>query len=60
MQELLKLRKINRNIGNKYKLNLDILVANQVTYGGEGLRSLGPKIWNSQLHHVKSAKFGSL
>ena len=31
MQESFKLRETNRNVRNKYKLNLDIPVVNQVT-----------------------------
>ena len=50
MQELFKLRETNRNVRNKYKLNLNIPVVNQVNYG------FGPKIFNSLPHHVKSAE----
>ena len=56
MQELFKLRETNRNVRNKYKLNLNIPVVNQVNYGTNRLRSFGPKIWNSLPHHVKSAE----
>ena len=56
MQELFKLRETNRNVRNKYKLNLNIPVVNQVNYGTKSLRSFGPKIWNSLPHHVKSAE----
>ena len=56
MEELFKLRETNRNVRNKYKLNLNIPVVNQVNYGTKSLRSLGPKIWNSLPHHLKSAK----
>ena len=56
MQELFKLRETNRNVCNKYKLHLNIPVVDQVTYGTKSLRSFGPKIRNSQPHHVKSAK----
>ena len=56
MQELFKLRETNRNVRNKYKLNLNIDVVNQVNYGTKSLRSFGPKIWNSQPNHVKSAE----
>ena len=56
MEELFKLRETNRNVRNKYKLNLHIPVANQVNYGTKCLRSFGPKIWNSLPHHLKSAK----
>ena len=33
MQELFKLRETNKNVRNKYKLNLNIFVVNQVNYG---------------------------
>ena len=54
MQELFKLRETNRNVRNKYKLNLNIPVVNQVNY--KSLRSFEPKIWISLPHHVKSAE----
>ena len=44
MQEIFKLREPNRNVRNKYKLNLDILVVNRVTSGTKSLRSFGAKI----------------
>ena len=56
MQELFKLKKTNRNVRSKYKLNLNIPVVNHVNYGTKSLRNFGPKIWNSPPHHVKSAK----
>ena len=56
MQELFKLRETNRNVCNKYKLNLNIPVVNQVHYDTKSLRSFEPKIWNSLPHHVKSAE----
>ena len=56
MQELFKLRETNRNICNKYKLNLDIPVVNQVTYGTKSLRSFGPKIRSPLPHHGKFAE----
>ena len=56
LQELFKLRETNRNVRNKYKLNLNIPVVNQVNYGTKSLRNFGPKIWNTLQHHVKSAE----
>ena len=44
MQQSFKFRETNRNVRNKYKLNLDIPVVNQVTYGTKILRSFEPKI----------------
>ena len=40
MQELFKLKEINRNVCNKYKLNVNISVVNQVNYGTKNLKSL--------------------
>ena len=56
MQEYFKVRETNRNAWNKYKLNLNIPVVNQVNYGTKNLGSFEPKIWNSLLHHLKSAE----
>lgn len=53
MQELFRLTETNRNVRNKYKLNLYIPVVNQVTYV---LKAFRPKLWSSPQHHVKSAK----
>ena len=49
--KLFKLRETNRNVRNKYKLNLNITVVNQVNYGSKSLR-----VWNSPPHHAKSAE----
>ena len=38
----------------KYKLNLEILKANQTTFGRRSLRSYGPKIWNALPYHIKA------
>ena len=38
--KLFKLRETNRNVRNKYKLNLNITVVNQVNYGSKSLRSM--------------------
>ena len=55
MQEFI-LRETNGNVHNKYKLNLNIAIVNQVNYGTKSLRSFGPKIWNSLSHHIKTAE----
>ena len=39
MQELFKQKKTNRNVRNKYKLNLNISVVNQVNYGTKNLKA---------------------
>ena len=56
MKELFKLRKTNRNVYNKYKLNLDISIDTQVTYGTKRLISFEPKIWSYLLKLVEIMK----
>ena len=46
MQEF-KLRETNRNVRNKYKLNLNIPVVNQVTYGNKSLRGCRPALYHT-------------
>ena len=48
--------KINdREVRDKYKLNLDIPKWNQRTFGYKSLKGLGLKIWNNSPYHVKSS-----
>ena len=47
MNEIFELRKTNRAVRNQYKLNLEIPIIDQVTFGAKVIRYLGPKIWNS-------------
>ena len=54
--ELLKIQKQNRNATEKYELNLDIHVANQVSCNTKTLKSLSTETWNSLPRHLKSAK----
>ena len=44
MNDIFKLRNTDRLTREKYKLNLEILKPNQVTFGTRSLRSYGPKI----------------
>ena len=37
---------MNETVRSNYKLNLDVLTINQVSFGDKGLRYYGPKIWN--------------
>ena len=49
--KLLSLRKTNRAVRNQYKLNLEISIINQATFGANRIRYLGPKVWNSLPFH---------
>ena len=48
MKDLFSLRETSRE---KYMLNLNIPVHNQVTFGSKSLRVFGPKVWNSLPYH---------
>ena len=52
--ETSELRKTKRAVRNQYKLNLEVFVINQVTFGAKSIRYFGPKIWNSLPFHIKS------
>ena len=54
--EIFELRKTNRAVRNQYKLNLEVPIINQVTFGAKSIRYLGPKIWNSLPFHIKSSE----
>ena len=56
MKQIFELRETNRNVREKYRLNLNIPNYNQVTFGEKSLRIFGPKIWNSLPYRIKSSK----
>ena len=56
MRDLLSLRETSRLIREKYMLNLNIPVHNQVTSGSKSLRVFGPKVWSSLPYHIKSSE----
>ena len=56
MNEILELRKTKRAVRNQYKLNLEVPIINQVTFGAKSIRYLGPKIRNSLPFHIKSSE----
>ena len=56
LNEIFELRKTKRVIRNQYKLNLEVPIINQVTFGAKSIRYLGPKIWNSLPFHIKSSE----
>ena len=54
--EIFELRKTNRAVRNQYKLNLEVPIINQVTFGAKSIRYLRSKIWNSLPFHIKSSE----
>ena len=56
MNEMFELSKTNRAVRNQYKLNLEVPIINQVTFGAKSIRYLGPKIRNSLPFHIKSSE----
>ena len=49
MKEIFSLGQTDRPVREKYKLNLEFLSYNQVTFGQKTLTFSGPKTWNSLL-----------
>ena len=56
MKQIFELRETNRNVREKYRLNLNISIYNQVTFGKKSLRRFRSTIWNSLPYHIKSSK----
>ena len=54
--EIFELRKTNRAVRNQYKLNLEVPIINQVTFGAKSIRYLRSNIWNSLPFHIKSSE----
>ena len=56
MNEIFRLRKTSRALRTNYKLKLDVLTINQVSFGDQTLRCYGPKIWNLLPLYIKSSE----
>ena len=56
MNEVFRLRVINRMVRSQNRLNFEMPKVNQVSFGDNSIKSFGPKIWNSLLPHIKSSK----
>ena len=56
MGDVFSLRQSTRLIQEKYMLNLNMSVHNQVTFGRKSLRVFGPKVWNSLPYPIKSSE----
>ena len=55
MNDIFKLRNIDRLSQEKYKLNLEIPKPNQANFRRKSLRSYGPKLWNALPYHIKTS-----
>ena len=53
MNDIFKLGKTNKAVRNQNKLNIEVPIINQVTFGAKSIRYLGPKIWNTIPFHNK-------
>ena len=56
MRDLFSLRRTSRLAREKYILNLNITVHNQVTFGNKSLIVFGLNVWNSLPYHIKSSE----
>ena len=53
MNEKFELRKTKRAVQDQNKLNLEVPIINQVTFGAKSIRYFGPKIANSLPFYIK-------
>ena len=53
MNETFELRNTIRAVRNQYKINLEVPIINQVTFGAKCIKYLRPKIWNSLPFQIK-------
>ena len=56
MREIFETCKTKRAVRERYKINLEIPIVNQASFGTKSLRFYGTKIWNSLPYHIKSAE----
>ena len=56
MNEIFRLRVTNRMVRSQYRLNLEILKVNQISFGNKGITSFEPKNWNTLPPHIKSCE----
>ena len=56
LKEIFYLKKLNRPVREKYKLNLQIRKINPARFGPKSLRDFGPKIWNTLPYHIKTSE----
>ena len=56
MNNTFKVKENKRLVREQYKLNLENLEWNQVTFGAKRLKIYGPKVWNSLSFHIKESQ----
>ena len=56
MKNIFQMKKNNRVVRERYKLNFNIPKTNQVTFGTNSFKSYGPKIWDALPFNIKTAE----
>ena len=56
MNNIFKVKENKRLVREQYKLHLESLEWNQVTFGAKSLKVHGQKIWKSLTFHIKSSE----
>ena len=56
MKNIFEMKTNNGIVREKYQLNLNIPITNQVTFGIDNLKSYCPKIWNALPLSIKTAE----
>ena len=56
MNNTFKVKENKRLVREQYKLNLENLEWNQVTFGAKRLKIYGPKVWNSLSFHINESQ----
>ena len=56
MKKIFKIKKNDRVVRDRYKLNVNIPRTNQVTFRTNSFKSYSPKIWNALPFNIKTAE----
>ena len=56
IKNIFEMKRNNRIVRERYKLNSNIPRTNQVTFGTNSLKHYGPKIWNALNFSIKTAE----
>ena len=59
MKKVFEMKKNNRVVCDRYKLDLNIPRTNEDKFGTNSLKSYGPKIWNALSFNIKTAQIFS-
>ena len=56
MKKIFEIKKNDRVVRDRYKLNVNIPRTNQVTFRTNSFKSYNPKIWNALPFNIKTAE----